>query len=412
MTHRKIVKGGNMDDKIRVFDLKEDKKVKGKCLLIDITIGRYIELIHNNLENLPIQRGKVISRKMDVYKRLKEDLENNTIIPPLSLVASKELSDTIEGIKDTKKIETIINDKIDNKSLSILDGLQRTYCILNAIDDLGNNPGKLSTFKKSRIRAELWYSIKTNALLYKILVLNTGQFKMSMRHQLEILYMPLKEAMLSIAKKHRIEGMGFSTYRNSSPSKEPYKYSFANIVEALIAFNTRDPIVDKTNIVVAELQRMRFIEEHSDELKLYSDDDIEEFSDLLFSLDNKLWKKYRERMKGTDDLGNEKSLEWTSRNDFMNSAPFLSGFFASCGKYRNRNNKNYRNRKNKFFKIFDEDKEDPLKLRVLSDVLEVENARSKKFGITLRNFFFNGFNEFFGGDEDNFEMIWQRAIQE
>ena len=204
--------------------------------------------------------------------------------------------------------------------------------------------------------------------------------------------------------------MRFSTYKDSSPSKKPYHYSFANILEALTAFNTRDPIVDKTNIVVAELERMRFIEEHSDTLKLGSDDDIKHFSNLLFNLDEKLWKKCRERMLESDDFGNEKSLEWTSRNDFMNSAPFLSGFFASCGKYRNRNNRNYKNRENEFFRIFDGNTEDPLKLRILSNILEDEKARSKKLGITLRNFFFHGFNEFFGGEND-FSMIWQRATQ-
>jgi len=399
-----------MNNKIRVFDLKEDKKVSGKCLLIDITIGDYVELIQNNLENLPLQRGKVISRKSDVYKRLQEDLKNNTIMPPLSLVASKKFSDTIKDVEDTKRTEDIINNKINKKSLSILDGLQRTYCILNVIDDLKDKPEKLKHFKNSRIRAELWYSIKTNALLYKILVLNTGQFKMSMRHQLEILYMSLKEVISNIAEERGIKDMRFSTYKVPSPSKRPYQYSFANIVEALTAFNTRDPIVDKINVVVTELERMRFIEEHSDTSKLCSDEDIEQFSNLLFSLDEKFWKKYRERMTESDEFGNKKSLEWTSRNDFMNSAPFLSGFFASCGKSRNKNNENYESRKNKFFRIFDENTEDPLKLRILSDILEDEKARSKKFGITLRNFFFHGFNEFFEGEND-FEMIWRRATQ-
>lgn len=399
-----------MNNKIRVFDLEEDKKVSGKCLLIDITIGDYVELIQNNLENLPLQRGKVISRKSDVYKRLQEDLKNNTIMPPLSLVVSKKFSNIIKDIRDIRKLEQTINEKIDNESLSILDGLQRTYCILNVIDDLKDKPEKLKRFKNSRIRAELWYSIETGALLYKILVLNTGQFKMSMRHQLEILYMPLKETISNIAEERGIEDMRFSTYKAPSPSKKPYQYSFGNIVEALTAFNTRDPIVDKTNIVVTELERMRFIEERSNKLKLGSDDDIEQFSNLLFSLDEKFWKKYRERMTESDDSGNEKLLEWTSRNDFMNSAPFLSGFFASCGNSRNKNNENYGGRKNKLFRIFDENTEDPLKLRILSDILEDEKARSKKLGITLRNFFFHGFNEFFEGEND-FEMIWRRATQ-
>lgn len=399
-----------MKNKIRVFDVKEDNKVNANCLLIDIPIGEYIDLIENNLENLRLQRGKVISRKRDVYNRLRKDLEDGTIMPPLSLVVSEKFSNIIKDIKDIKKLEQTINEKIDKESLSILDGLQRTYCILNAIDDLKGKPEELKQFKNSRIRAELWYSIKTNALLYKILVLNTGQFKMSMRHQLEILNIPLKETISNIANARGIENIVFSTYKDSFPSKEPYQYSFANILEALTAFNIRDPIVDKTNIVVTELERMRFIEEHSNTLKLSSDDDIEQFSNLLFSLDEKLWEKYKEKITETDDFGNEKSLEWTSRNDFMNSAPFLSGFFASCGNARYKDNKNFETRKSEFFKIFDKDITDPLELRILSDILKVEQAGTKKFGITLRNFFFYAFNGFFTGEND-FKTTWARAVQ-
>lgn len=399
-----------MNNKIRVFDLKKDKKVNANCMLINIPIGEYIDLIENNLGNLQLQRGKVISRKRDVYNRLRKDLEDGTIMPPLSLVVSEKFSNIIKDIKDIRKLEQTINEKIDNESLSILDGLQRTYCILNAIDDLKDKPEELKQFKNSRIRAELWCSIKTNALLYKILVLNTGQFKMSMRHQLEILYIPLKETISNIANARGIENIAFSTYKDSFPPKEPYQYSFANIVEALTAFNIRNPIVDKTNIVVTELERMRFIEEHSNKLKLSSDDDIEQFSNLLFSLDEKLWEKCKERMTETDDFGNEKSLEWTSRNDFMNSAPFLSGFFASCGNARYKDNKSFETRKSEFFEIFNKDTTDPLELRVLSDILKFEQAGTKKFGITLRNFFFYAFNGFFTGEND-FKMIWERAVQ-
>lgn len=393
---------------IRVFDLKEDKKVRAKCLLTDITIWDYIELIENNLENLPLQRGKVISRKSEVYDRLKEDLKNGTIIPPISLIANKEFSESIRNVNDTKKIEDIINDKINKNSLSILDGLQRTYCILNAIDDLKDKPGELEAFKNLRIRAELWYSIQTNALLYKVLVLNTGQFKMSMRHQLEILYVPIKEKMLEIAKKNNIENLKFSTYRNNFPSNEVYQYKFSDILEGLTAFSACNPIVDKTNIVVAELEKLQFIKEHSDTAKLASDEELEEFSNLLFALDKKLWEKYEERLSQEDPEGNKKPVEWTSRNDFMHSAPFLSGFFASFGKFRKEDKASYETKKKELLTVFDKEDEDPLKLMILSEILEKEKAVSKKFGTTVREFFFRAFNEFFRG-ETNLQTIWMHA---
>ena len=391
---------------IRVFDLKEDKKVDAKCLLIDINIGDYIELIQNNLVNLPIQRGKMISRKSDVYDRLKDDLKSGTLIPPLSLVANKGFSDIIRDVRDVKKMEDIINDKINKKSLSILDGLQRTYCILDVVDDLKDRPNKLEQFKNSRIRSELWYSIKTNALLYKILILNTGQFKMSMRHQLETLYVPIKETILNIGKKNQIQ-IEFSTYKQNFPCKEIYRYNFSNVIEGFTAFSTSSPIIDKTNIVVAELEKMEFIKEHSDTKSLTTDEDIDEFSIILFKLDEKLWKIYKERFSEEDSEGNKKLLEWTSRNDFINSAPFLSGFFASCGKFRKHSE--YENRKKALLEAFDKNVEDPLALRTLSDILEKEQATSKKFGTTLREFFFKAFNAFFRGDDD-FKTIWMQAI--
>jgi len=99
--------GGNMSDKIRVFDMRKDEKVQAKCLLIDMSIQQYIKLIENNLENLDIQRGKILSRKKRVYNQLIKDLKENTIMPPISLVIIEEsnLTEKIKNIEDLKEIE-------------------------------------------------------------------------------------------------------------------------------------------------------------------------------------------------------------------------------------------------------------------------------------------------------------------
>jgi len=96
-----------MSDKIRVFDMRKDEKVQAKCLLIDMSIQQYIKLIENNLENLDIQRGKILSRKKRVYNQLIKDLKENTIMPPISLVIIEEsnLTEKIKNIEDLKEIE-------------------------------------------------------------------------------------------------------------------------------------------------------------------------------------------------------------------------------------------------------------------------------------------------------------------
>ena len=389
---------------IRVFDLKEDKKVKAKCLLIDISIGKYIELIESNLEDMDIQRGKIISRKRDVYRRLMEDLKEGTIVPPISLVLREKskVQNEIKGITEIQDIENLINERIEKGDLSILDGLQRTYCILNVIDD----PKNKERFLNTRIRAELWYDITYTAILYKMLVLNTGQVKMSMRHQMEILNILLREKISTIASEKDIS-VKFSTYKNPMPIDNIYVYKFSDIVEAFISFIIKDPIVDKTNVVVQELERMKFIEEHSTSEILSQEEEIKEFTEILITLDKALWDKYKLPIKSEDENGKETKLPWTSRNEIMGSAAVLSGIFASCGKAFNDKDK-YNKRKKEFFQILQKNENDPLKLEIMSEILQDEKKRSTKFGETTRNFFFNALREFFNG-EDNLEIIWRRA---
>ncbi|MEJ5350294.1 MAG: hypothetical protein WHS65_01750 [Melioribacteraceae bacterium] len=395
---------------IRVFDLIEDKKVNAKCLLVDIRIGKYLELIEENLEDLDIQRGMQLSRRRDVYKRLIEDLKQGALIPPISLVLKKN-SSVYDNIKnknenDTKEIEEIMNAKINIGDFSILDGLQRTFCLLNVRDDLKDEKEK---FLNRRLRAEIWYDITTTALLYKMLVLNTGQVKMSMRHQIEILNIPLKESFLEIAKNRGIT-IKFSTFREPTRNDELHTYKFSNIVEAFTAFITKDPIVDKTNVVVQELERMNFIEEHSSTEILRKDEEVNEFVDILINLDNALWNKYK---NGITEEDGKRILPWTSRNNIMNSPAILSGIFAAFGKaFSETQDKNeYKKRKEKLLQILSTNENDSLKLESMSKILEDEKSRTQKFGETTRKFFFNAFREFFIRNEDNFERIWQRSVE-
>lgn len=398
-----------MSYNIKVFDLKEDKKVNAKCLLIDISIGEYVELIKNHLDELPFQRKKILGRKGGVYKRLTQDLKENALIPPISLIIrnTSEVQEAIKDINEWKDIEEQINEKIKKGDLLILDGLQRTYCILNAIEELNDSVDEKEDFCNTRIRAELWYNIKYTAILYKMLVLNTGQVKMSMRHQIEILNIPLRDKISEIAST-KGNSLEFSTYRSSRSTKDIYNYKFSDIIEGLTAFITQKPIVDKTNEVVKELERMKFVEEHSNPEVLSKEEEIQEFTEILISLDEFLWEKYKDPLITHDEEGKEIKLPWTSRNEIMNSPPMLAGIFASFGKIFGNDRDKYKKRKEKFFQILGSNIEDPLKLRIMSDLLQDEKGRSVKFGETTRNFFFHALMEFFNG-EDDFKEVWGRA---
>lgn len=147
---------------------------------------------------------------------------------------------------------------------------------------------------------------------------------------------------------------------------------------------------------------MEFVEGHSKPEILSKEEEIKEFTEILITLDKSLWAKY-ERPIEIVEMGNEK-LPWTSRNDIMCSAPMLSGIFAAFGK--SFKSDKYNQRKEKFFQILLSGENDPLKLEIMSKLLQDEKGRSSKFGETTRNFFFTALREFFSG-EDNFDKVWR-----
>ena len=74
----------------------------------------------------------------------------------------------------------------------ILDGLQRTFVILDLHDDIKEGKVKnfdTAIFLNQIIRAEIYIGLGKLGILYRMLTLNTGQTTMSTRHLMEILYL-------------------------------------------------------------------------------------------------------------------------------------------------------------------------------------------------------------------------------
>ncbi len=396
-----------MNEKIKVLNVFRDERVDAISILTEMSIGTYVNLAKENIDELDIQRGKVITKRKEVYKRLIEDLKNGAVIPSLSLAVFGE-SKTNEFLKSTdidlKKIEDVLNNKIEPRDIVILDGLQRTYCFLNIIDEYKNDEVKLNEFKNKKIRVEIWCGVTFNSLLYKMLVLNTGQIKMSIKHQLEIINLSLKEKIIEVARSIGKE-IKLSTYKEPLPPSELFQYRFSTLIEAYTSFITKSEHVDKTNEIVAELERMKFIEEHKTKESL-KDKEIEIFTRVLLKFDELLYKKYKTGLKYDDG----KIIRMSTRKELINSAPFLCGFFAALGKAKEKGI-GIEERLQKLEEILSSDDEDPLKLKTMSKIVEEEKGRSKRFGMELREFFRRAFYEFFVSKEDDFENIWRMATR-
>ena len=138
------------ETEIKVLDISYDDRIDAHSILTEITYKDYINLISHSLskENLlDIQRDKMITQKKHIYRRLTEDLKIGTIIPPISLVLLENETDNkfsfinndnISSNETIEETENILNES-KNKELSILDGLQRTYCLLIAKEQIEKN---------------------------------------------------------------------------------------------------------------------------------------------------------------------------------------------------------------------------------------------------------------------------------
>jgi hypothetical protein len=164
---------------LKITYVINDKKVKSDNIQFVMDIKSYVELAMDILENNQFQRKRV-SKSGSVYKLLKEDILKGCIIPPIVLASISKV--------ETKAIDVELLNSLLAKpeDLKILDGLQRTYSLIEVYNTNKEYFDNLDN--EYLVRIEVYLSITDTGILYRMLTLNTGQTPMSLRHQLEILF--------------------------------------------------------------------------------------------------------------------------------------------------------------------------------------------------------------------------------
>lgn len=166
-----------------------DHRIKATNVLVELNIEEYLSVAREIKDENDYQRKKVI--KSGVKDQLKNDLLIGCTIPPIVLGIKESSLDTKIDYKTFNNIE-FIDKEFKNKNVIILDGLQRTYVLLEIEDELkkgDENKEKLKKFLNQNIRCEIYVGLRKLGILYRMLTLNTGQTTMSTRHLMEILYL-------------------------------------------------------------------------------------------------------------------------------------------------------------------------------------------------------------------------------
>lgn len=155
-----------------------DDFLKADNLLFESSIEEYLYVAREIINNNKYQRKRV-RNSTSIYSLLRNDLKKLCTIPTIVLALKKE------GCSDG--VSKCFFDVPDN--LMILDGLQRTYSLMDVYDELERSESEqFERFKNHLIRIELYNGISRTGILYRMLTLNTGQTPMTKRHEIEILY--------------------------------------------------------------------------------------------------------------------------------------------------------------------------------------------------------------------------------
>ena len=120
---------------MKVVSIIYDGLLDANNVLVEMTIEEYLDIGLKILSNNQYQRKRV-SRSSSIYSLLGDDLKKLCTIPTIVLaLTDEEQKDVLRFDMESKDIQAVLN----MQNLIILDGLQRTYTIRDAVKELSNN---------------------------------------------------------------------------------------------------------------------------------------------------------------------------------------------------------------------------------------------------------------------------------
>jgi hypothetical protein len=156
-----------------MLSILEDKRIKCTSIMTVMDADHYLSLIdraYRKKGGIEGQRSPLKTKTaITIRKRLVDDLKNGAMIPPvvIGLLVNAAERKFLSQAKTAGTIEKFLL-STDEDNLSIIDGMQRTTALKEA------SSTKQSVLA-SKVRVEIWVTELIGSLVYRMLVLNTGQ---------------------------------------------------------------------------------------------------------------------------------------------------------------------------------------------------------------------------------------------
>ena len=302
----------NKTPRSRTIDLLHDKRVDCFSIVLRAKVSTYLDLVgvaYLNRGGVEGQREKLrTTSAIRIRRRMVQDIVEGAVLPPVvvGVVLDEPQFAAIPKMKNADLVPMI--QSLQSDRLSIIDGMQRTTALSEA-------QAELPAVGIQTMRVEFWISRSTNSLIYRMLVLNTGQVPWNLRAQVEAVF---KSIILEVDA-----GIPDITVLSEGARRSGGGQFQANeLVELFLVFGARKEKIDIRERLADEFTRLDFMEAASDR----------EFTQhfctalaVLVQLDV-AFDKYR---VSRQQVGTNKSVRFASGKDLFASQPACVGLMTA-----------------------------------------------------------------------------------
>lgn len=396
---------------IKVLGTTKDLRSNTPVVYCQMSIPDYLEIVGNDFGNFSIQRRRETHK---AYQRLSNDIRDGALLPSITLAVKPEFVSDIFPHLDNE--ERILMELSKPGRVDILDGLQRTYIMYDL-----NMTGHIFNEQQS-ILVEFWLEEDIKKLIYRIIVLNAGQKPMSIRHQVELLFMSLKTSI-----EQQIPDLQIYTERDTTRRRRSRKFPLSVVVSAYQAHITASSELQKENIIANRMQIEAALDssEHEISEQFFS---FIKYLQIYSQLDDEIYRIYQsvdpdidlpdpiEQTEYSLPSSNSRNIHWLATENV-----FVS-FFAAIAQFTSSDlPDNVRLKTERLDRslaaLLGRLKAspaglDPMDLETFDKLRMGNNPRKVNVGTATRKLLVNGFKEYFREEGDtSLGRAWQLASE-
>lgn len=366
-----------------------DVKTGGFIAHIEEELGTYIQRV-SIVDNF-YQRQPFDHLNDKIYLRLIRDFILKAAMPEAKVAALDGRGGRLKSLQEP------------DIKYSVIDGLQRLYCycisvlivwqrekliaercitqeswdyLRDAVEKAGDPKEAVEEILKRKTRYEIFWNIDLEGLLHYLVTFNTGQRRMRMEVQLEIMQRPLLEAL-----EHDAKIPIFQDNQNIAGRQKPKnEFSASDVVMATRAFIEFNPQLKKPEEAESLLEREKGYTD------IQTSFDVGDINDVVATLKKITIELHPKIMEKYADYPNHKYI-------LSGGGVFLLSFAAACGKVRSMMNMtSLEGAFERLSKELDKPEDDPLNLEEYQRTLaSIKSSRGK----AVRRLVYDTFLRFF-----------------